>query len=58
MFDVEELEMLIGELRRDQAADDVECAGQLFARASDEVYGLLRVVDVELVLDWSGRARL
>eukprot|EP00614_Pseudopedinella_elastica_P002255 CAMPEP_0172588044 /NCGR_PEP_ID=MMETSP1068-20121228/7006_1 /TAXON_ID=35684 /ORGANISM="Pseudopedinella elastica, Strain CCMP716" /LENGTH=37 /DNA_ID= /DNA_START= /DNA_END= /DNA_ORIENTATION= len=36
MSDVEELEMLIGELRGDQVSDDVECAGQLRVRAGDE----------------------
>ena len=36
MVDVEELEMLIGELRGDQVNDDVECAGQLRVRAGDK----------------------
>ena len=36
MVDVEELGMLIGELRGDQVNDDVECAGQLRVRAGDE----------------------
>ena len=58
MVDVEELEMPIGELRGDQVDDDVECAGQLCARAGDEAQGLPRVLGVERGLDWSGRARL
>ena len=41
MVDVEELEMLIGQLRGDQVYDDVECAGQLRVRAGDEARGLL-----------------
>ena len=36
MLDVEELGMLIGELRGDRVNDDVECAGQLRVRAGDE----------------------
>ena len=56
---VEELEMPVGdESRVDQVGDGVICAGQLLVRASDEAHGLLRVVGVELGLDWSGRARL
>ena len=40
MVDVEELEMLIGELRGDQVGDDVECAGQLRVRAGEEAQDL------------------
>ena len=58
MVDVEELEMLIGELRGDQVNDDVECAGQLRVRAGDEAQDVPWVVGVELGLDWSRRARL
>ena len=36
MADVEELELLIGELRGDQVDDAVECAKQLRVRAGDE----------------------
>ena len=36
----------------------MECAGQLRVRASDEAQDLTRVVDVELGLNWSRRARL
>ena len=36
MADVEEPEMLIGELRGDEVNDDVERAGQLRVRAGDE----------------------
>ena len=39
VVDVEEVEMLIGELRGDPVGDDVECAGQLRARAGDEAPG-------------------
>ena len=35
VVDVEEPEMLIGELRGDQVDDGVECAGQLRVRAGD-----------------------
>ena len=58
VVDVEELEMPIGELRGDQANDDVECAGQLRIRAGDEAQDLPRVVGVEFGLVWSWRARL
>ena len=58
VVDFEVLDMLIGKLRGDQGDDDVECAGQLPVRASDETHDLLRVLVVELELDWSGRARL
>ena len=54
MADVEELEMLIGELRGDQVNDDVECAGQLRVRAGDEAQDLPRVAGVELGLNWPG----
>ena len=57
VVDVEELVMLIGELKSDQVNDDVECARQLRVRAGDEAQELLRVVGVELGLDWSRRAR-
>ena len=36
VIDIEELEMLIGELRGDQLSNDGECAGQLRVRAGDE----------------------
>ena len=58
VVDVEKLGMLIGELRGEHVADDVECDGQLRARAGDEARGLPRVAGVELGLHWSGRARL
>ena len=58
MVDVEELKMLIGELRGDQFDDDVECAGQLSVRTGDEAHDLPRVVGAELGLDSPGRARL
>ena len=51
VIDVEELEMLIGELRGDQVKGDVECAGQFIVRAGDEAQGLPRVLSVELGLD-------
>ena len=49
--DVEELKILIGELRGSHAGDDVECARQLHLRAGDEAHGLSRIVGVELELD-------
>ena len=58
VVDVEELKMLIGELRGDHVDDDVKCAGKLRVRASDEAHDLPRVVGVELGLDRSGRVRL
>ena len=58
MIDVEELEMPIGELKRDQANGDLECAGQLRVRVGDEAQDRPRVVYFELGLGWSGRARL
>ena len=58
VVDVEELEVLIGELRDDQIGDDVECAGQLRVRAGDEAQDLFRVLGVELGLNGAGRARL
>ena len=58
MADVEELEIVVGELRGDQVNDDAECPGQLRLRAGDEAQGLSRVVGAELGLDWSGRAGL
>ena len=45
VVDVEELEVIIGKLRGDQVGDDVECAGQLRARAGDTAQDLPRVVD-------------
>ena len=56
-IDVEELGVLIGELRGGQVEDFVECAGHLPVHAYDEARDLPRVVAVELGLDWSGRAR-
>ena len=58
MVDVEEMMILIGELKGDQVDDDVECAGQLRACAGDEAQDLPRVLGTELGLDWSGRAGL
>ena len=58
MVDVEELEMLVGELRGDQVNDDMECAGQLRVRAGEEAQDLPRVLGVELGLDLSGQARM
>ena len=58
VVDIEEMRMLFGELRGDQVDDNVECAGQLRVRAGDDAHDLPRVVDVELGLDWPGRARL
>ena len=40
MVYVEELEMLIGELRGEQVDDEVECARQLRVRAGDEAQGV------------------
>ena len=57
MVDVEELGVIIGELRGDQVGGDVECAEKLRVRAGGEAQDLPRVLGVELGLDWSGRAR-
>ena len=46
MFDVEELEILTGELRGDQVDDDMECARQLRVRAGDEDQKISRVLGV------------
>ena len=54
MVDVEELEVLIGELRGDQVNNEIECTGKLRVRAGDEAHDLPRAVGVELGLDWSG----
>ena len=40
MVDVEELNILIGELRCDQVDGNVECAGQIRVRAGDEIRDL------------------
>ena len=57
--DVEELEMLTGELRGDQVNNDAECAGRLRVRAGDEAQNApKKVVGVELGLDWSRGTRL
>ena len=58
MVDVEEMEVLIGELRGDQVNDNAECVGQLRVRAGDEAQDVPRVVSVELGTDWSRRAKL
>ena len=49
--------LLIGGSIGEQAGDVVECARQLTVRGCDETRDLLRVVGVELGLDWSGLAR-
>ena len=58
VVDVKELGIIIGELKGDHIGDVVECAGQLPVRAGDKAHGHHRVAGAELVLDWSGRARL
>ena len=52
VVDIEELGVLIGELRGDQAGDDVECAEHLRVHAGDEAHYLPRVEGVELGFDW------
>ena len=58
VVDVEEPEMLIGELKGYQVDNEVECAGQLRVCAGDEAQDLPRFVRAELGLDWSGRTWL
>ena len=58
MVDVEELDVIIVELKGDQVYGGVECAKHLRVRAGDETRDLPRVVGVELGLDWPGRDRV
>ena len=58
MLDVEEMGLIIGELKGDQFGNVFKCAGQLPVRAGDEACGFPRVADTELVPDWPGRTGL
>ena len=51
MLDVEEMGLIIGELKGDQFGNLFKCAGQLPVRAGDEACGFPRVADTELVPD-------